>query len=241
MTATAVPPPAVAPPSRPGYRSVYLWHWPIRAMHWIAGGCLAVLIVTGFYIGKPYFMTGGEASSHFLMGWVRFLHFTAAAIMIATGIVRVYWLFIGNRYERWRALFPFQPSDWANMVRVLKKYLFIRPKTAPHWLGHNPLQQLSYTLMYAVVLLQVVTGFAMYGMATPGGLFATLFGWVGPLFGGIQVVRFIHHASTWYFLIFLPFHIYFSLRADLLHREARASSIIGGFRFIREDVEFIDE
>jgi Ni,Fe-hydrogenase I cytochrome b subunit len=46
---------------------------------------------------------------------------------------------------------------------------------------------------------------------------------------------------TWYFLIFLPIHIYLSLRADLLHREARVSSIIGGFRFVREDVDFIDE
>lgn len=241
MTAPAVSPPEAKLPTQPGYRAVYLWHWPIRAMHWIAGGCLAVLVVTGFYIGKPYFMTGGEASSHFLMGWARFLHFVAAGIMIATGIVRVYWLFIGNKYERWRALFPFRPADWANMVRVVKKYLFIHPKTAPHWLGHNPLQQLSYTLMYAVVLLQVVTGFAMYGLANPGGVFATFFGWVGPLFGGIQVARLVHHAATWYFLIFLPIHVYLSLRADLLHKEARASSVIGGFRFVRDDVEYIDE
>ncbi len=230
-----------APPSRPGYRSVYLWHWPLRAMHWISGGAIVVLVVTGFYIGKPYFMTGGEASSHFLMGWMRFLHFTAAALMIATGVVRVYWLFVGNRFERWQALFPFRPRDWKHMGMVLRKYLFIRPERTPHWLGHNPLQQLSYTLLYLVVLLQVVTGFAMYGLSNPGGFFATLFGWVAPLFGGIPIVRFVHHVATWYFLIFLPIHIYLSLRADLLHREARVSSIIGGFRFVREDVDFIDE
>ena len=40
-------------------------------MHWIAAACVVVLMVTGFYIGRPYFMTSGEASAHFLMGWVR--------------------------------------------------------------------------------------------------------------------------------------------------------------------------
>jgi len=37
--------------SRGGSRWVYLWHWPIRAMHWLAAGSILVLIVTGFYIG----------------------------------------------------------------------------------------------------------------------------------------------------------------------------------------------
>jgi len=244
MTATAQPvaaPPKEPPPAKPGYRSVYLWHWPIRAMHWVAGACVALLVVTGFYIGGPYFMTPGEASEHYLMGWMRFLHFSAAGILIATAVIRTYWLFVGNRFERWRALFPFRQRDWGHMGQVLRKYLFIHPERAPHWLGHNPLQQLSYTVLYLVAGTQVITGFAMYGLSNPGGFFATTFGWVAPFLGGHQVVRFVHHIMTWYFLIFLPIHIYLSLRADLLHREARVSSIIGGFRFVREDVDFIDE
>ena len=64
------------------YKYVYLWHWPIRAMHWIAAASIVVLLVTGFYIGKPYFMTTGEASSHFLMGRMRFLHFAAAGVLV---------------------------------------------------------------------------------------------------------------------------------------------------------------
>ena len=59
------------------YRWIYIWHWPIRAMHWIAAGCIVVLVVTGFYIGRPYFMSSGEASAHFLMGRMRLAHFVA--------------------------------------------------------------------------------------------------------------------------------------------------------------------
>ncbi len=140
------------------YKGVYLWHWPIRAMHWIAATCVIVLAVTGFYIGKPYFFTSGSASDHFLMGRVRFTHFAAAGVLVATGILRFYWLFMGNKFERWRALFPVKKSDWVNMWKVIKAYLFIRPWEAPQYLGHNPLQQLSYTAIYLLALMQVGDG-----------------------------------------------------------------------------------
>ena len=222
-------------------RWVYLWQWPIRAMHWAAALSIVVLVVTGFYIGQPYFMTGGEASAHYLMGWVRFLHFAAAGVFVATAIIRVYWLFAGNKFERWRALFPITRTDWVNVFKQVKFYLMIQPEKAPRYLGHNPLQQFSYTGMYAVALAQVVTGFAMYGQSRPGGLWYTVFGWVVPLLGGIQVVHFVDHVLSWAFLIFVPIHIYLALRADVLERTGTISSIVSGGRFVRSDVDYVDQ
>ena len=230
-----------APPPSGNYRWVYLWEWPIRAMHWAAALSIVVLVVTGFYIGRPYFITHGEASAHFLMGWMRFLHFAAAGVFVATAIVRVYWLFAGNQFERWKALFPVRKQDWINLLKQVKFYLMIQPEKAPQYLGHNPLQQFSYTGMYTVAVAQVVTGFAMYGQSRPGGLWYTLFGWVVPLLGGIQVVHFVHHVLTWAFLIFIPIHIYLALRADLLERTGTISSIVSGGRFVRSDVNYVDQ
>ena len=229
------------PPPSGDYHWVYLWEWPIRAMHWAAAVSIVVLVVTGFYIAKPYFITGGEASAHYLMGWMRFLHFAAAGVFVATAIVRAYWLFAGNQFERWRALFPVTKQDWVNLVKQAKFYLMIQPEKAPHYLGHNPLQQLSYTGLYLLAGAQVVTGFAMYGQSRPGGLWYTLFGWVVPLLGGIQVVHFVHHVLMWAFLIFIPIHVYLALRADLLERTGTISSIISGGRFVRSDVKYVDE
>lgn len=230
----------VSPPSGE-YRWVYLWHWPIRAMHWIAAASIVVLVVTGFYIGRPYFMTWGEASSHYLMGWMRFLHFAAAGVLVATGIVRVYWLFAGNRFERWPALFPVRGKDWVNLGRMIKHYLMIGRGQGPEYLGHNPLQQLSYTGLYLVTIVMVLTGFALFGQANPGGLIHTAFGWIPPLLGGVQRTRFIHHVLTWVFVIFVPLHIYLSLRVDLLGRSGTISSIISGGRFRPTDVKFEDD
>lgn len=232
---------AKIPPPTGEYRWVYLWEWPIRAMHWIAVACLVVLTVTGLYIGRPYFMTSGEASAHYLMGWVRFAHFSAAAVLVMTALVRGYWLLMGNKYERLPALFPVRPRDWVNLVKMVKFYLMIEPEKAPRYLGHNPLQQLSYTGMYAIAATMVATGFALYGQATPGGVIYSLTNWIGPLFGGMPVVRFVHHALTWTFLIFIPIHVYLAIRADHLERTGVISSIVSGGRFVPADHEFVDE
>lgn len=220
---------------------VYLWHWPIRAMHWGAALSIVVLAVTGLYIGKPYFVPAGDTSDLFLMGWMRFLHFAAAGVLVATAIVRIYWLFAGNRYERFGALFPVRPSDWRNMWVQVKHYLMLQPGEAPRYLGHNPLQQLSYTGVYLIAAVMVATGFAMYGQANPGGFFYASFGWVIGLFGHIQTVRFVHHVLTWAFLIFIPIHVYLALRADLLENTGTVSSIISGGRYVPVDQTFEDE
>jgi Ni/Fe-hydrogenase b-type cytochrome subunit len=229
------------PPPVEGYKWVYLWGWPLRAMHWAAAASIVVLAITGFYIGKPYFMTGGEASSHFLMGWMRFLHFAAAAVFVATAIVRLYWLFAGDKYERLIALFPVRPRDWVNMFKQVKFYLMIKPEQAPQYLGHNPMQQLSYTAIYLLALLMVMTGFVMYGQSAPGGFFYTLTNWLTPVFGGLQRVRFVHHIAAWGFLIFIPIHIYLATRADVMERGGTISSIFSGGRFVRSDQKYIDE
>jgi Ni/Fe-hydrogenase b-type cytochrome subunit len=210
-------------------------------MHWVSVACLVTLTVTGLYIGKPYFMTGGEASSHFLMGRVRFVHFSAAAVLVATAIVRIYWLFMGNKFERLGALFPVRAQDWKNLVQMVKFYLMIRPEQASKYLGHNPLQQLSYTGIYLVATFMVLSGFALYGQSNPGGFIYSATNWLGPLVGGMPNLRFLHHALTWAFLIFIPIHVYLAIRADHLERTGVISSIISGGRFVPTGHRFVDE
>jgi Ni/Fe-hydrogenase 1 B-type cytochrome subunit len=81
----------------------------------------------------------------------------------------------------------------------------------------------------------------MYGQSRPGGFWYTLFGWVVPLLGGIQVVHFVHHVFTWLFIMFIPIHIYLALRADVMERTGTISSIVSGGRFVRSDVNYVDE
>ena len=144
---------------------MYLWERPLRVMHWLAALSLVVLAVTGLFIGRPYFVPSGDPESAFLMGWMRFVHFLAAAVLVMTAIVRFYWLFMGNRFERWRAT---RRRDLGNLVKVVKFYLMIHPERAPRYLGHNPPCNSSrHTGIYLSAALSVITGFALYGQADP--------------------------------------------------------------------------
>lgn len=226
-------------PGYPEHRWVYLWHWPIRTMHWVAALCVVILFVTGFSIGRPYFL-GTSPQPSFVTQWVRLTHFVAAGVLIATAIVRAYWLLAGNRFERFPALFPVRGRDWGNLVRMMKYYLLIHPERTPRYLGHNPLQQVFYTLTYGVAALMAITGFILIGQANPGGVFMHTFGRLTPLFGGLQMVRVIHHVAAWYFPLFIIMHVYLSLRADLLERSGTVSSMIGGGRFVPIEEEYVD-
>jgi Ni/Fe-hydrogenase b-type cytochrome subunit len=116
----------------------------------------------------------------------------------------------------------------------------IHPERAPHYLGHNPLQQLSYTLTYIVAFAMVLTGFAMYGQANPGSFIREATGWVSDLLGGMPRVRLVHHVLTWYFVIFPIIHVYLAIRSDLMERSGTMSSIVSGGRFVPTDEEYID-
>ncbi len=227
-------------PPEGDYLWVYLWGWPLRVMHWTAAFAVVALVVTGIYIGRPFVTTSGEAVDHFLMGRMRFVHFLAAAFLVATGIVRLYWLFMGNRFERWPALIPLRGREWKALWLQLKYYALLEP-VRPRYLGHNPLQQIMYTGVYVIVVIMAITGFAMYGQSNPTGLIAGAFGWVAPMLGGMQVVRLLHHALMWLLVLFIPIHIYTSLRADWGERSGVISSMISGGAFVDSDHEFLDE
>lgn len=228
---------------RANQRWVYLWEWPIRSMHWLAVAATVVLVVTGLYIGKPFYFLPSpqDTGPHFVMGWVRFLHFLAAGVLVATAIVRFYWLFAGNRYARWRALFPLTSRHLRDVGGVVKYYLMVGRGEEPHYLGHNPLQQLSYTLVYGLAAIMVLTGFALYGQANPGGFFASTFAWVVSLSGSLQMVRVIHHVLTWVFVIFVPVHVYLALRVRWVERSGGVTSMISGGRWVPADTEYVDE
>jgi Ni/Fe-hydrogenase b-type cytochrome subunit len=231
---------ADAATGRHEYKWVDLWSWPLRAIHWISVVAILFLAVTGFYIGRPVFMTGGEASSHYLMGTMRFLHFVGAGWFVAAAMVRTYLAFNGNRFERLPAILPTSGRDVTSFFKTVKAYLLVESEKAPHFLGHNPMAQTAYSFIYVVATFMIFSGFAMYGQSNPGGFFYTTFGWVANLMGGAQVVRFWHHTAAWLFVIYIPVHVYFSLRADVTEREGLISSMVTGGKFVRTDLEYED-
>lgn len=60
--------------------SHYVFEAPVRLWHWLTVACMLVLMVTGYFIGRPLPSVSGEATYLFYMGYIRLIHFAAAMI-----------------------------------------------------------------------------------------------------------------------------------------------------------------
>ena len=218
------------------FKSVYVYQVPVRRWHWVNAAAFTVLALTGFLIASPLHSPGGEASDHFLMGYVRFAHFSAG-YLLAIGLAgRTYWAFAGNPYAREMYWVPlFQLAYWKDAWAMVKWYAFATPRPG-QYVGHNPLARLVMFCGFLVpAVFMVVTGFALYaeGQQT-GGWFDALFGWVIPLFGQSQDVHTWHHLGMWVIGCFVMIHIYAALREEILGRSSMLSTMVSGYRTFKD-------
>jgi Ni/Fe-hydrogenase b-type cytochrome subunit len=222
-----------------------VWDVWLRWSHWTWVTAILVLTVTGLVIADPGWvpaeLVGGGVPAGFFLGYVRYIHLVAAVVFTLVLVVRA-WNLSTSRipYDRWRALIPFRSRhEVRNLFRTLRAYLFIRAHTAPVYFGHNPLQQLTYTLMYVVFLLQVVTGMALWGLFDAHHWFWSKFVWLDTLIGA-QQMRLTHLLIMWLLVLFVPVHVYLSIRADSVERSGAISSMVSGGRWIRRGAVFED-
>ena len=216
----------------------YVWEAPVRLWHWVMALAMLVLMVTGYLIGSPPASVGGEASEHFLMGYIRFAHFAAGYIFTVAFLGRIYWAIVGNEFSREIFLVPFKmlrPAWWRDFFRVVQHYLFMREADGHY--GHNPLAMVAMFAFYVLgSVFLIITGFALYGEGTgqESWAFRWFTSWVNPLFGQSQDVHTWHHLGMWYVILFTIVHLYFATREELTSGLTVIGSMIDGWRRIKD-------
>jgi len=222
------------------FRYVVVWDWQLRFLHWAAFIAILTLCLTGWLIGSSRLTYAGASSDPYYIGYLRLVHFTAGWLLVSMGILRFAGLFLAStKYQRWRALFPVTLTDLKNLFRVGKNYLLCIFEHGPHYIGHNPLQQVAYTGIYGMALVAIMTGFCLYAVYDPANWLFAPFIWLNGLIG-IQYVRLAHLFMMWVFLAFIPIHVYLAIRADTVEREGAISSIFSGGRWCRKGTRFED-
>lgn len=217
--------------------AVYVYEAPVRLWHWISALCIVVLCVTGYLIGSPLESLSGEASAHYQMGIIRFLHFAAAYIFAVGYAARFLWTFVGNVYARELFIVPvWRRSFWGDLWQGIRVNLFleVHPKKV---VGHNPLARMALFVFFVLGgLFMILTGFALYSEGEGLGSWqSAVFGWLLPLLGGSLATHLWHHLGMWLLIVFVMIHIYSVVREDLLSRQTMISSIINGYRAFRDD------
>lgn len=217
--------------------STYVYEAPVRLWHWVNALSITVLAVTGYLISHPLPSMPGEASAHFLMGYVRFTHFAAAYIFAIGFLGRIYWAFVGNHHASQLFRLPLlQKQWWKEVLYEARWYLFL-VKSPKKYIGHNPLAQLfMFTFITLGSIFMIVTGFALYGQGAQAGSWASVcFGWVIPLFGQSQTVHTWHHLGMWWIVTFVIMHVYVAVREDIMSRQSMISTMVSGERMFKDN------
>jgi Ni/Fe-hydrogenase 1 B-type cytochrome subunit len=222
------------PPPESRIVKVYVWEAPVRITHWLIALSIVVLSVTGIYIGKPFITVPGRAGDHFVMGWMKVIHGYTAYVFIAAVLVRIIWMFTGNKYAHWDKFFPVHRSRWRALWPTFRFYVFALRKP-PGFVGHNPLAGLTYVLVFGLYFLAIITGLIMRGASADADSTLRSFVSLAPLFGGLYGARWVHHVVMWLLLGFAVHHVYSSVLMSTVEANATVESIFSGNKFVPEE------
>ena len=218
-------------------KAVYVYQAPVRLWHWINALSILTLALTGYFIASPLPTMPGEASDHFLMGYIRFTHFAAGYVLIVGFLMRIYWAFAGNEHARQIFLPPILSAKWWGEVgHEIEWYLFIA-KAPKKYVGHNPLATLAMHVLFVWgAIFMMVTGLALYGEGAgmDSWQYQWFSSWVIPTLGNSQWVHTYHHLGMWVILCFVIVHVYAAFREDIMSRQSILSTMISGWRTFKD-------
>src|SRR5262252_7926318 len=160
-------------------------------------------------------------------GWSRYLHFQAAWLAVATGLLYLIWGFLARHFHR--NLVPTRSNLKEIGMSIFQHLRFARPSQEEAW-SYNVLQRLSYLVVIFVLFpLMIWTGLAMsYG-------FVSAFPLSVRLLGGHQTARSLHFLVTILLVLFVGVHVVMifvagfrgRMRAMITGRADNASSSTG--------------
>lgn len=214
---------------------VYVWEWPVRLAHWLFVGTILILAVTGIYIGNPFLPVQGEATRHFMMGTMKTIHFVAAMVFLIAVFGRILWMFAGNPYARWRQFVPVEKKRLVGIWQTASFYMFLK-KESPAFVGHNPLAGMVYVAVFGLFLVMIGTGFALMSASAHVDSVMRSFDFLIPLFGGLQMARFIHHICMWLIIGFAAHHVWSAYLVGSVEGSSLIDSIFSGYKVLTPDI-----
>jgi Ni/Fe-hydrogenase 1 B-type cytochrome subunit len=207
---------------------LYVWQYALRLCHWGLVISMLVLSFTGYYIHDPFIY--GMSNRPFLMGWFRFVHESFGMLFLALLLLRIYLFFGGNKWEGWRQFIPLSKDRFREMLEVMKFYGFMRPEPVSK-IGHNQMAALSYVGIYALMLVEVVTGLVMYQRLLDNAFLRALVGWV-PRLINLGDLRLIHFFLMYVFFAFAVFHVHLCMLVSRAEKRGLMDSIFIGYKII---------
>ena len=203
----------------------------IRLNHWLNVLFIVLMAGSGIEIYAAYPSLGPRGAQYgwypfqgieppealTIGGWLagaRHWHFAIAWFLVLNGAIYLAYFFGRGEWRR-RMFLPLR--DARNAIHMGAYYLRLR-RTPPPPDFYNGLQRFAYSSVVAVVIVQVLSGLAIY---KPVQLH-----WLLMLFGGYDAARVIHLLGLAYIAMFVLTHVVLVL----LHPRELLSMVTGGAR-----------
>ena len=218
----------------------------MRIIHWANAFSMLAAVITGLYIGHPYYQTliAEGAVDKYVMAWNRWGHFIAAIIFDVTSIVVAYLYFFSRFDKPYKRLIP----NGKNIVEFWEVFLnlltFNRRKQfdSSHGDSYNTV---FFTIFHLMLIWMLLTGLQLYVEGLESGIssigawwpamlhFAT--DWTIPVTGGtIMDVRISHHETMWWIICWVAIHIYYQVWRTIFWKEGDIAIVFGGSKFAKE-------
>jgi len=211
--------------------SAYIVDIPTRLVHWTIFFSMLALSTTGIWMATGNMPPG--VTGEFQMGWMRYVHLLSGWILAAALLLRAYLWFFGNKYASWREFVPTTRERWKLIKDVFLYYTFIRAEYPHKDTGHNPLASATYIGVYGLIAFELVSGFALHGMAFQTG-WQTWLTWPLAVISA-QTLRFLHHLVMWLLWGFATHHVFSALLVDIETRGGLMSGMFSGYKNVPKE------
>ncbi|MFA6396030.1 MAG: cytochrome b/b6 domain-containing protein [Sulfurimonas sp.] len=218
----------------------------MRIIHWVNAICMVGAVITGLYIGHPYYQTfmADGAVDKYVMAWNRYGHFMIAIIFDVTSVIIAY-LYFFSRFEKpYKKLIP-NAKNITEFKAVLVNLLTLNRKKEFDSSHADSFNTVYFTVFHLLLVWMLLTGLQLYvhglasGISSIGAWWPWMLhlvtDWTIPATGGsLMDVRIAHHTSMWFIICWVVFHIYYQVWRTIFWKEADIGIVISGTKFIKK-------
>jgi len=227
----------------------------MRTIHWVNVISMIVAVITGLYIGHPYYQTliADGAVDKYVMAWNRWGHFIVAIIFDVTSILVAY-LFFFSRFEQpYKKVIP-TGKNIKEFVEVFLNLLTLNRRKKFDSTHSDSFNTVYFSIFHLLLAFMLFTGLQLYvhglgsGESSIGAWWPWMLhlvtDWTIPVAGWINGssaptaslmdVRIVHHLTMWWILAWVAFHIYYQVWRTIFWKEGDIAIVVGGSKFVKE-------
>jgi Ni/Fe-hydrogenase 1 B-type cytochrome subunit len=184
-----------------------VWSPMLRAVHWGMTLALVVLLASGWALRACALEVAARP-----------VHLAAGQALTLLLLLRIYLLFLGRGTDHWRDCVPGR-ERWGAVAAMLRFYLSLGRMSLPPYFGHNPLWGPLYLVLYVVLCVQAVSGFALQLATGPAA---------GPGWIDSPMLPALHGLGYAALALFSLLHVAAVFAHDWRGSNAEISAMVGG-------------